>query len=580
MNAARRLVAGFALALSFVAGTATAMPPILDRVPADAALIVAVPNVEQLETNVKAVADLIGMPLPVGVEALLMQVGITNGFNKAGSMVLVMASIPDEEAMGPPDMLLLIPTSNYENLLKSYNLKPSGGIDEITMPKGDDKGYVKALSDGYAVMGPVKASVEKFSGQAGNAEVLRKLIGKAGTALADRGDAFVVLNVEKARPFMKKIFEEGLQRATDQMAMFGGGDETAFNLDAPKFIANTLMAETQAIVAGISMDNMGVALELGANFQPGSRLAKIASGTGKAAALLARLPSQPYLLAAAGDFSSPDLKAFVKDIPRPKAVTGMEGINVAGAIDRNDGASVVIGVPPGGLMGGLFTRTVTFKATSDPEGAVQALQATLDAMKKADLAEVKFTPDAETIEGTKVSTWEMKLRTDGNPQMGQAMGLFFGPSGGPSGYIAPVKGGFIQTYSKNKDLAGKALKAAGGGDTLSGEKLIDQISKKLPDGRMAEAYLGVKTIIESTLPMVSMFTGMQVKYDLPPSLPPVALAVTPAEGGAIVTVYVPNQTIKTAAGVAKAFKDAANRGEGGDEEKDVPGKKPEKKPGF
>ncbi len=49
MKVATRRIAGFGLALTLFAGAAAAMPPVLDRLPTDAALILAIPSVDQLE---------------------------------------------------------------------------------------------------------------------------------------------------------------------------------------------------------------------------------------------------------------------------------------------------------------------------------------------------------------------------------------------------------------------------------------------------------------------------------------------------------------------------------------------------
>lgn len=573
MKVATRRMAGFGLALTMFAGVAAAMPPVMDRLPTDAAMVVVIPSVEQLEKDVKSVAQLVGQPLPVGAEALLSQMGITSGFNKGGSMVMVLNQIPDEDAPGEPDMLVLVPTGDYAGLLKSYDATPSGGIDEIEMP-GGDKGFIKKLEGGYAVMAPKKSLVEKFSGSPGSEGKFKAMLGSRATTLTDSGDAFIVLNVDVARPQITKMINSAMENMGDQMEMMGGG---GMNVKAFEYFSKMMVEESTAIVASINIDNVGVSFDIGANFKPGSRLAGVAVGGGKSGALLSKLPAQPYLFAMAMDTSNPGLKGIIEKMPKGEAADAMPGMDMQSLMKNSDGNSMIIGIPSGGLMGGLMTRTVTFSATKDTGAAVAEFKKTLSAMSEEKIAATKYETGAAEVEGVKVDAWEMKMSMGDEPQMAQVMMGLFGPAGGPTGYLATTDGGIIQTFSKSADLMASAMKAAKGEGSFAKDQLVSQIGAKLPEGRMFEGYIGVKGIIESVLPMAAMFMGTQVKFDMPAQVPPVAMGLAASEGGAVGSFYVPNQTIKTVADLVRAFEEAQNRGEEGDEE---PEAKPAKKPGF
>jgi hypothetical protein len=576
MLAARRVTAAFSLALCSLAGSALAMPAIMDRLPADAAITVVVPSVEQLEKDIKAVAELIGQPLPIGIEALVSQVGITSGFNKAGSMVIVMPELPVDG--GEQQMLFMVPTSDYAGLLKGFEVKPSGGVDEVQLPTGEP-GFVKSLDGGYAVVGGDKGVVEKFTGAGGSAAKFEAMVGDAGKTLGASGDFFIVVNVDKIRPVLKEGFDNAMKEMVDQMAMMGGGDVEQMNPEAAKWMGEMFISETKSIVASVNIDTMGVSLDLGANFNAGSRLAKVTAAAGNSSALLAKLPAGPYLLAAAIDSSAPGFKEFIKAMPKPKNPSA-PGMDFGAGLEKVDGASVVVGIPAGGLMGGLLTRTVSYTATSDYPGAVGEMKKALGAMKDAKIGDGKFTEGGAEVDGKKLDVWEMRVNADpDNPQMVQMMMGLFGPAGGPNGYMASVDGGYITTYSKSSELAGLTLKAVQGQGTLSGEdKVLAQVAGKLPRGRSAEFYVGIKGILDSVMPMVPMITGRPIRFDMPPTIPPVAGAITPQNGGAVASIYLPNATIKTVAGLIKAFEEAGNQEDeenepmGGDEKKgDKPG---------
>lgn len=592
MNVARRLSLSFGLGLMLVAGTAAAMPPIMDRVPSSASVVICVPSVENFEKDVKAVGALVGQPIPIGIEQLLGMVGITSGFNKTGSMVIVMNDLPgDEGENGPPDMVALIPTSDYGALIKVVGGTASGGVDKVSV--NDEEAFAKSLEGGYAVIGPTKEVVEKFSGKPGASEAHAKFLGKAGGTVADGSDLFIIVNVDKLRPIIKKGFEAGMEEAEQMMGMFGGmggmggedgeAPDPAAMLAMPKYIFNTLLADTQSIVFGVSIDTMGVSFDMGAQFKAGSTMAGVAASPGGATKIMGNLPAQPYLLALAADFSSPALKKFLKAVPKPAGGDG--GLNFGGvdfdkAIDANDGAGFFLGIPPGGLMGGLFTRALTYQATADADGSLKMMKDALTKMDEAEMASFKYTPGAADIAGVSADLWELKMVADpDNPQAAQMMMGLFGPAGGPAGYIAKVPGGYVQTYAKSKDFAEAAVKATKGEGSLTKDSTVDQIGKKMPSGRVAEAYIGIKGLLDAGIPLLS-FAGMNVDFEVPSQVPPVAAALSPSDGGLIATVYLPSQTIKTVAELAKAVEASQNQDEEDDEEMGG-GQKPEgNKPGF
>src|SRR5262249_46956773 len=104
----------------------------------------------------------------------------------------------------------------------------------------------------------------------------------------------------------------------------------------------------------------------------------------------------------------------------------------------------------------------------------------------------------------------------------------------------------------------QALDAAGGGDKgLSQDKGVRTITENLPGDRVAEAYIGVKSILETATAFMGLFN-----FKVPEDLAPVGLALTTTGGGARATVFMPQQVMETLARLNKA----AN-GEGDDEEK-------------
>jgi len=249
-----------------------------------------------------------------------------------------------------------------------------------------------------------------------------------------------------------------------------------------------------------------------------------------------------------------------------------------------DGAATVVGVSPAGLMGGLLTRSVTFVSGKDSAKVLSGIKRTMDDAKDRDLADVTYTENATEVAGIKADSYELRVKEDPDNQMAsRAAAMIYGASGGPSGYIVKTNGGVIQTYAKSSDLLEAAIKAQKGEGGFGSEKVSAGVAEKLPTGRVAEIYIGIKGLLDSATPLAAMALP-NFRLDVPDNLPPIALSLAPRDGSMQATIYAPNKTIKVLADVAKQVQ--AGMGGGEAEEDDAePAKKPEgdpanKKPKF
>jgi hypothetical protein len=408
------------------------------------------------------------------------------------------------------------------------------------------------------------------------------MVGPAASAMADAADLSIIVNMPAARPFIEQSMKDRMEEMADQMAMMGGEDP---NFDAADWVIKGFLTDAKAAVATLNIDKLGAGLDLSFSFAEGSRMAKVAGAAGKATQLMGKLPAGVYLLAGAIDFSSPEVKAFIKEfaskMPKEDPAAGGGVADFIKTLDTTSGAAFSMGFAPGGLMGGMLTNTVSYAATSDPAAAVAATRAQFNQMQTDKLATVKWTEGEKEVAGVKVDTYEARLTpSDDNPMAAQIGMMFFGPAGGPSGYIAKVEGGVITTMSKNSALMASAMAAAKGEKSLWSEAMIAQVGEKMPRGRAAEMYIGVKGILDTVLPAAAMF-GMPVPaLDIPENLPPLALAITPNAGTLQASIYLPAPTLKVMAEVAKAGQEAAAGMMGEGEPAGRPQRKETGQPGF
>ena len=149
----RSLIACSGLSLGLLAMTAQAVPPVLERIPDDAMVAIAIPAPTQLEKNISALATAIDQQLPIpSAKDLLSMGGFTTGVDETKSMAIVIlapkkdakadakkADKPKNEAgedMGDDDleafgaeedrMVFLVPITSYADLLKNFSATPAG----------------------------------------------------------------------------------------------------------------------------------------------------------------------------------------------------------------------------------------------------------------------------------------------------------------------------------------------------------------------------------------------------------------------------------------------------------------------
>jgi hypothetical protein len=156
-----------------------------------------------------------------------------------------------------------------------------------------------------------------------------------------------------------------------------------------------------------------------------------------------------------------------------------------------------------------------------------------------------------------VDAWSMKMSAEkDNPQAGniaQAQMMMFGP-GGLGGYVAPTDGGVVVTYGKNADLMGKAVEAAKSNDGLSSDPGVKAVSAQLPSDRTVEAYIGVKSIMETAIGFMGMMGAGPANFTVPADLPPIGMGGVAQSGGMRFSTFVPTQVITTIKALSDSMK--------------------------
>ncbi|MBX3402900.1 MAG: hypothetical protein KF699_05740 [Phycisphaeraceae bacterium] len=578
----RGLIVSAGLSLGLLAGVSQAIPPALEKAPSDAVMIIAVPNPDKMQKNLQSLTTATELPLPMlGISDALAMLGIHGGVATDKSLAIAVMSIPDEnDDEAEPKILAIVPVTSYADFLDNFGAKPgaAGGIDEFEVEF--EPAFARDIGGGYAAMSNDRALVADYKPGDGR---LKAEMGAVGERLADTSDVVIVMNVAAAMPAMRAAAARAGEGLGDQLGMMGVDAGAAAENPMAQWVSEQFMDSAKVMVGGLKAGGLGLSLEMSASFKEGSLMADMFATRGNANALMGKLPNAPFLLAGALDTAAPGVKKFFKTIAdKSKEMGAAEQPGLfTNAMTESDGQSFAIGMSPTMLMGGgLLTNTVQYTKAANPDAAIASIKADLGALNGKTIEgmtyEFTYKDGGAKVGDKNVDSWQLKMQSDGSDPMAmQAMAMIFGPSGGPGGYLSKVDGGLVRTYARNSKLMGDAMGAASGkGPSLASDAALAQVASQMPQGRVAEAYIGIKNILDMVLPMAAMF-GVQMDLDeLPETLPPIGLAIAGEGGSAHLSVFLPSPVLKVVATMAEAmgpqFMDMGDFGDMDDFDADQP----------
>jgi hypothetical protein len=594
MSSSARLLVVAGASLGVFAAAVLATPPVFDRVPDNAMIVVAIPSPETFGKNLQALGTATEMPATPDIKDIITGMGFGNSIDLTKAAAIVVLA-PELGADGKPKdgqtleesmdkrAVLLVPVSNYSEFITGLGGTAGEGVIEVTTPSGEP-GFAKDIGKGYAALGPDKKLIETFSGASGP-QAVKDRLGKAAEKLSDSADMLTFVNAEAIGPMLPSIMAEMKAEAEANMAMGMSDPEAAKKqLEYVQWIVETAVNDSTGLLGTMNFSGQGMAMELTANFKPDSMMAKAFAAGGKASSLWTKLPAQPYLVAGAIDASSGPLKALLRTIVERAPQQGPGSLEqnktaMLAQIDKSDGVAGVMGFPQGGIMAGIMTSTVSYTRSSDPAGLSTLYKKTMMDVNGTVQNGTKITASIKEggvkIGDTSVDSWDMQMapakdatgeEAEAAAMLPQAFQMMFGNTTGPAGLLAQTSGGMIQTFSKsNTDLMSKALDAANGkGEVFGSDKLIGQVSEKLPTGRIAEAFIGTKTVLDLVTPFVGM-AGITLPPDaIPSNLPPIGMAIASDQGSARMTMFIPAPVIKTGVGLGQAFQEQMGGMGGGD----------------
>lgn len=576
LRTSRAFLAGAGLGALIAFPAIAGLPEVLDHVPADAAAVVVIDNLNTLDQHFTQFVGAIEMPAMVTPKQMLGQLGIGQNLNMDGSAALVILSVDLDSKDG--EFVFLAPTKDFNGLVGAFNAVDTGaGIKSFSVQ--NDTVFAKQVGS-WAALSADRGVLEGFSGKAGSLGAFRANLGASGTEMAETSDFFVTINPAKMTPLTEKMHEE--LEANAGKIPGANAEQMDAHMAMAKQIVESFARDGSSAGFGFRFGAMGVTATGSIAFKPGTEGAKLFTRGGDSGALLSKLPQGPFLFAFAMDHSAPMAQATMAWLEQSGLMNMQQGMGV-GAFNMNDlhadmtGAAGAVYPNSAGFMGGIFANMITYSSSKNPGKLRAAMQEKLSAVhvdnKQLGMSITSsYTPNESQVAGKSADGYAINMNMDAMPgNMGfSPMQVIFGSPNGPTGYIVEANGGVYQSYSRGSTMLTPAVE---GRSSLGDDKAISQVAQNLPKGRYAEFYLGVRPILDQVVPFLGMF-GMG-QMDLPEQMPPVGFGVASRDGGAMFGTFVPAQTIKSAMQIAQSMQGAMGGGAGGWDDDDE-----DKGPGF
>ncbi|HEX4795886.1 MAG TPA: hypothetical protein VH370_19010 [Humisphaera sp.] len=564
----RRLAAVFALAA--MAWCSAAWAQVLDMVPADAAIVIKISNLQGTNTKIAKLAKDFGLdqiqPLfqdPLG--ALMEQAKVSKGVNKSGDLAI---AILDPDA-NPPKFLAMVPVDDYKAFVSNFEAvgAETAGVSEVKTPDGPSLFLIHRGN--YAVGSHDKETLSRQSGSLKFGPAISKDVsGK---------DAIVFINVPQVRTKALDAMHKNRQQAVDEALKNIGDDPNSKPFaGVAKVVMNQIfdlmerfLSDSTGVVFSVNFNDKGIALggvsEFAADSKLGTTIAQF-KNTGKP--LIAGLPDRKYF--AFGGMAV-DPKAFGKvvsdcidPINAELAKSGDTGKQIAtllesaktlaGSISR---VSAGYPMPTGALGTESIIQSVAVvegnaKAAHDAEIKMLKGMGDLFALLPKEAGSIKFdlTPAAKTVDGVSLDTYMMNITTDPKDpqaaQMKSMMDMIYGPNGmgGTMGVVNDKTLVLVQGGS-DKLVSDAVASAKSNADVLSSNSGVKMISGQLPKDRSLEYYVSLDNIVSAAAKYAAQFGVLPGNVKVPTDLPPLGFAAGtdgPAVRG---EMFIPSQTVSS-----------------------------------
>lgn len=554
------------LLLAGVAGQAVAgAPDALTFVPSDTPIYAVIPDLGGLIGDLSAMNQALAGKLPpeaaqLGMGLFFAQTLATQpGVETNGSAAVIIdpeGGEVDDFGDQQPSYLAILPIDdmkafNAGPFMAGQNAKIVNGVLEAQSPEGEAF-YMRDIGT-HVIAGDNAEKIRGYEpGEWMGAHT--KALGEAGLNTLGGGDLILVANIAMLQGQIDEAMRQAEQQA-NFAAMMGGGEQVTQGFAMIKNAAEAVERDGSVGLVSFNVGAEGISLDAGVSFREGTPSAGMFRADGDTSPLVGALPQTDFLAAYAFDSSSKSLRDLVNGAMQMLPMQAGNDFGMKAVMEHATGFSGVVGTSPAALGGaGLLARQLNYVRCENTRETIGVMRSGIEQLDGQSAAGVSYATTYEAgaaeVDGVKVDTYSVKSQMDPSAGGGAMMmmdpamiqNMLFGMTGGPTGYVAGVDGGFYSTVSKNSELLSGAFKASKGGDSLAGNALLGGVSARLHENRIAEAYVSADQIFNAFGPFAQML-GMIDGFEPMEAMAPVGMSLRGDGGGLMGRVVLPADVI-------------------------------------
>lgn len=512
------------------------LPEVMDRVPADARVVVVIPSVNALDEASAQLLVAMEQPEASTLKQVLRVLGVAGAIDPKRPAAAFWSPGGGEGAA--PVLAMLVPTHDAARAMESVKAKKvggaggTGGAEVWSFEAGGRTWFMRAAGTTEMLVGIDPASVRNFAPVTGQMEAHRRAMGEPGVKVGQEAHLFAVGEMDEFRPIIEKWLVKVRGTAAGlaaPAAQIPGGPAFIEFIGA---LSDAVVRDAERCVIGARFDGNGAVLDIVTLFTAGSAMDKASRGDREAhdRAMFDSLPAQPFLAAVAIDASHEGVRDFAasamsSDDTRPRT-----------ALDTATGIELAVYEPAGPIVvQGALSKSLLHWRSEDPGAMGRWFRSYLQSLDGAGGVTVSYDDAAGEYSGVGVDRWAMLLPSGG----GQQTQLMYGQSGSPRGVVAVrEKDGYISAAPDELISNLLAGRAAG---MLASNAMVRDLSARLPGRPVAACFVNVRPVLMQVMPLLAM---MGINIDVPLRMAPIAGAVAMESGSAHVGVFVPSHAIK------------------------------------
>ena len=586
------------LMLTVLQPAAAALPEQFNLAPKDAQVVALVKNMQSLNDKFTAFAEKIGAPADKDLFDMMDQGNFKKGINRKGSMLLTVTDAATAmEKKTNPDMVVLLPVTDYNEFLSNFNATDAGGV--TTVQHMNKTFYVKSIP-GYAVFSEYQKPVEAYEPGNGLA-VLSKKVGSLGLQFAEADDFIVYADLKAMAPVLEPLVKQMMEQQIQQMqqlADMGFMDASTVQNATMAFkmydraIRGVIRGSDAILISGRFTDD-GLIASKAMNMLADSEMAKMFPGDNAGvASILASLPNQPYIFNMAVNTKALDVKMLVDELmesmPKPAEGEAAGGDmmdiyrKMLPMVDQIKAfASAFYSPDQQAMMTGGLLKTVSIFDTEDgatfvkdygdyiketngikiPMGQIPDANGNMVPMEMS--YTTNLTPKALQIDGIDLDQYALTMNMP--PQMMQQMGpaaMFMSSFTNYQGFLGAKKNRVMVTTTLDPAMAKQVLahmdKATGMGSAGPMKSAMDKLDAPNP---FMVYMLSPDGIAQAANIFMMMFQMPDIQ--VPDNLEPMTAVVGSEDLSLGGQLYVPSRSVRFIVDTVKQFAGPAMGGPGG-----------------